>query len=122
SQIIDMEKLVDYKEEWLWHGCVFRFPAKAPYENFVDFMLTIFSSFSNDKNLYLVVTSGYNAGFIVRQLPPECHDEQHIAVKTKWLIDNWNDYVYSECNVEDVYVIPEHYELKRLSDKSIDCS
>lgn len=118
-----MEKLIDCKEKLLWHGCVFRFPAQYPYEEYVDFMLTICASFLNDDNLYLVVTTGYNAGCIVRQLPPECRGKYRgknaIAVSTKWLIENWNKWVYQDCKVEDVYVITEHYELECSHDKSI---
>lgn len=59
--------LTDWSEAQIYSGMVLRFPAIAPYEAWVDFMLVVLPSQVNA----LLVTTGYKAGLIPQVLPPE---------------------------------------------------
>lgn len=75
-------------------GGVFRFPAKYPYEDIVDFM--IFNPNEEGKGLGLITSSGYKAGLISVVLPVEAGEK---CICKDWLLKNWKKWVYPECEV-----------------------
>ncbi|MBR7059611.1 MAG: hypothetical protein IKI22_03295 [Neisseriaceae bacterium] len=127
-----MEKLIDYKVPYLARGTVFRLPAKWPYENFVDFMVLEASpafKLQVDENIptfALTASTGYHAGHLFGIIPNEAivDVDQEIAtkynlkvaqvLKIDWFIENWNKWIYPDCKVEDVYIIPQGYETESL--------
>ena len=89
----------------LWSGTVFRFPAKWPYEAFVDYMLI--SDAGHGRNeLKLLVTTGHKGGSmnILTQFPPEAYVAGAIAIRSDWLKANWCEWVYDQCRMCEVYV------------------
>lgn len=95
------KKLIDLEESSLFRGSVFRFPARHPYEEFVDFML--FDTHSEQRRYGLMVTSGYKAGIMLVHLPADCESLDG-GVDRNWVISNWKTWIYPECDVTDVLV------------------
>ncbi|PJR53646.1 hypothetical protein CWM57_23015 [Klebsiella sp. G-Nf4] len=96
-------RLVDYKNESIKRGSVFRLPAVWPYESWVDFMvIDLFDTHG------LVVSTGYKAGLILIALPAESCSKEGRALSTTWVINNWAKWIYPECNVEDVHILEEY--------------
>lgn len=91
----------------LYSGTVFRFPAVAPYEDWVDFMLVVLPAQTNA----LLVTTGYKAGLIPQQLPPEAGPTG--AVGRDWLVANWNKWIFPPTPVHKVTVI-EGYKASEI--------
>ena len=105
-----MHKLIEYKEPYISHGTVFRLPAKYPYENFVDFMVIYYST-----EYLLCASTGYCAGNVFVVIPNEGLAKNGVsAISTDWFIENWNKWIYPDCKVEDVYIIPQGYETESL--------
>ena len=104
-----MQKLVDYQNPYIGRGVVFRLPAKYPYENFVDFMVLEYAC-----EYFLCASTGYNAGHVFQAIPNEGLAKDVFAIDTKWFIENWNKWIYLDCKVEDVYIIPQGYESESL--------
>ncbi|MBR6027194.1 MAG: hypothetical protein IK065_06330 [Neisseriaceae bacterium] len=127
-----MKKLIDYKVPYLARGAVFRLPAQWPYENFVDFMILEASpafKWQIDGNIptfALTASTGYHGGHLFGIIPNEAivDVDEEIAtkynlkvaqvLKTDWFIENWNKWIYPDCKVEEVYVIPQGYESESL--------
>jgi hypothetical protein len=101
-------RLIDVKDDSIFRGNVLRFPAKYPYEKFVDFM--VFRALANETPYGLIVTSGYKAGSISVLLPRESLNKEGGALDRHWIISNWNLWVYPECSVEEVYFM-ENYDI-----------
>nr|WP_233494123.1 Imm45 family immunity protein [Serratia sp. FGI94] len=98
-----MMKLIDYKNKSIKRGSVFRLPAVWPYEAWVDFMvIDLFDTHG------LVVSSGHKAGLILISLPTESGSTEGRALSTEWVVNNWEKWIYPECNVEDVYILDEY--------------
>lgn len=96
-------KLVDYKNKSIKRGSVFRLPAVWPYESWVDFMvIDLFDTHG------LVVSSGHKAGLILISLPPESGSIEGRALSTEWVINNWAEWIYPECDVENVHILDEY--------------
>lgn len=91
--------LTDWPDLKLYSGTVLRFPAVTPYEDWVDFMLVVLPSQTNA----LLVTTGYKAGLIPQQLPPEAGPTG--AVSRDWLVQNWSKWVFPPTPVTKVMVI-----------------
>ncbi|GBR04064.1 hypothetical protein HW511_08080 [Asaia siamensis] len=92
-------KITLLKRDFVSSGCVFRLPARYPYESIVDFMLCRVPS--SDSYFGLIVTTGYKAGIIFQLLPAEClHDSA--AVSLSWIKDNWNKWIYEDCSIDEV--------------------
>ncbi|MBC3486938.1 Imm45 family immunity protein [Pseudomonas kermanshahensis] len=101
-----MNKLIEHPEGIVSNGTILRFPAKWPYEDTVDLMLT---SIPDDESGFgLVVTTGQKAGLILVRLPAECESQLGRGVRLEWLIANWEKWIYPECNVSEVRLL-EHY-------------
>ncbi|KTC02536.1 MULTISPECIES: Imm45 family immunity protein [Pseudomonas syringae group] len=95
-------KLVDLKDDAVCRGNILRVRGKYPYEDFVDFML--FEAQLIDSIYGLMVVSGYKAGLILVYLPNECLAEDG-GVDKAWLVKNWSDWIYPDCDVSDAYWI-----------------
>ncbi|KAF0177183.1 MAG: hypothetical protein IV086_06955 [Hyphomonadaceae bacterium] len=94
-------KLTDPAPEEIWRGAVFRFPARWPYEDTVDYLLT-----DQNGDFALVVATGYKAGIIKLVLPDEAYAprEGARAISRSWMISNWERWIYEECGARDVLV------------------
>ena len=96
--------LTDYQKTMLWSGTVFRFPAKYPFESTVDFMLVDYPDTESCFAIYCV--SGYHAGKLELLLPQEARGPAGtISISTRWMVENWTKWIYSECLASDVEVI-----------------
>jgi hypothetical protein len=104
-------KLIDSLSTSIFHGNVLRVRGKYPYEQYVDFML--FETQAEDTPHGLIVTSGYKAGLILVYLPIESSSPKG-GVDRKWMVNNWNKWVYPDCNISDVYLI-DGYEAEPLT-------
>ncbi|KMW74229.1 MULTISPECIES: Imm45 family immunity protein [Photorhabdus] len=102
----NMTKLIDIKTSTLRSGNVFRVPGQWPYEEFVDFMVVDLSS--SERPYGLIVTSGHKAGLMLVKFPAECSLNEIRGLSTQWVIDNWAEWIYPECNVEDVHVLERY--------------
>lgn len=78
---------------------VLRFPAIAPYEEWVDFMLVVLPT---QVNAFLV-TTGHKAGLVPQVLPPDAGPVG--AVDRDWLLANWAEWVFPPTAVDRVYVL-----------------
>jgi len=102
-------KLVDYTDEFIGRGEVLRMRSKYPYEDIVDFM--VFDPIEKGYGMGLIVSSGHKAGLISVLLPLESLGSvSRGAIETKWLIENWNKWVFSDCDVSQV-CIAEQYDV-----------
>ncbi len=92
-------RLTDWAPDAVACGAVFRFPARWPYESAVDYLLAQYEG----ERLALIVASGIKAGAISLVLPDEAHSGVH-AVSRRWLIANWEHWIYPECAARDVFM------------------
>lgn len=97
--------LIDYPEKSIFRGAVFRFPAKFPYEDLVEFL--VFEQSDENRGFGLMVISGYKSGLVANILPRESLSIDGMGIDTEWLKENWCKWVYSNASPEDVIVIPE---------------
>ncbi|WP_407923242.1 Imm45 family immunity protein [Cupriavidus agavae] len=99
-----IRKLLDIRERSIRYGSVFRVLGKWPYEPLVDFLLVY--SPGCDRKSNLVVSTGHKAGLIMERLPLESSLEHGAnGISTKWAISNWDEWIYPDCPIEDVFVI-----------------
>lgn len=98
-----MMKLMDYKENKLWRGTIFRFKGSYPFEEIVDFMLVDIPCI--ESGFGLVCISGYYAGTLECYLPKEAKNENTHSISTNWIRDNWIKWIYPECSVYEVYIL-----------------
>ena len=101
-------KLVDFDDGVIYRGSVFRVRGKYPYEEFVDFMLV--ETYNIDRPYGLLVYSGYKAGLTLVHLTKQSASNEG-GVDKQWIVDNWAEWVYPECDIHDVYYI-DGYEAK----------
>jgi hypothetical protein len=90
--------LTDWPEAQIYSGTVLRFPAIAPYEDWVDFMLVVLPTQENA----LLVATGYKAGLVPQVLPPEAGPTG--ALDRDWLIANWSKWVFPPTPAQRVLV------------------
>lgn len=95
-------KLINSKKEAIFRGEVLRFKAKYPYEEFVDFM--VFETMKKDTPYGLMVTSGYKAGLISVYLPKNSNAFGG-GLRKNWIISNWKEWIYPDCDISEVYII-----------------
>lgn len=91
-------------------GAIMRLPAKWPFEPIVDFMYVdapneVDGVFGGG---LLVCVTGYKAGLRELALPHVAVNSSPHGIKAKWLKENWEEWVYADCSVEDVWAI-NHY-------------
>lgn len=96
-------KLTEYQKSDLWHGTIFRFPAKHPFEPSVDFMLMDYPHSESGLALYCV--SGCHAGSLELVLPREAKSPVNCSISARWMAENWSKWIYAECTAEDVEII-----------------
>lgn len=106
NYVMPTGKLIDLKDEKIGRGAIFRLIGEWPYEDIVDFML--FDAVGQDAAFGLITVTGYKAGLQCNNLPDECLLEGTRMLSTKWIINNWEKWIYPECPVEEVYYRP-HY-------------
>lgn len=92
-------KLVDLKESSFSRGTLIKFSAKYPFENKVVMML---SEAPDKQGLCLITVTGYKAGINCYQKFPNL--ESNIEISAAWLIKNWNNWVWPEGDVNEVFV------------------
>jgi hypothetical protein len=94
-------KLTDPAPDEIWRGAIFRFPARWPYEDTVDYLLA-----DQPDGLVLVVATGYKAGILKLVLPDEAYVARDgvRAISRSWMVSNWERWVYEECSARDVLV------------------
>ena len=92
-------RLVDFTNEELFRGDLIRFPSKYPFETEVVMMIAESPSKSG---LCLITITGYKAGINCFQEFPS--PEIEMQVPAMWLIKNWNKWIYTDCQVEDVMI------------------
>ena len=100
-------KLVNYKEETLWRGTIFRvLKGRWPHESIVDFMLI--SVNCSPSGFSLVVATGYKAGNVLCDLPKSALAKGNVhAISLEWIKKQWSKKIY-DCRAEDVRLI-ENY-------------
>ena len=96
-------KLIDYKENDLWRGTILRFRGKYPFEEIVDFMLVDIPYV--ESGFAFICISGYYAGTLEFELPKEARNANARSISVNWLINNWNTWVYSECSIQEVFIL-----------------
>lgn len=96
------KKLIDFPELKLERGYLIKFPAKYPFEDFVVMMVCGYPE--NGKSLSaagLITITGYNSGINSFVVFP---DEVCNKLSNRWLIENWNKWIFPEGGVKDVLV------------------
>ncbi|MFJ4347727.1 Imm45 family immunity protein [Pseudomonas sp. NPDC089401] len=106
-----MNRLIEHPRNFVSNGAILRFPAKWPYEDVVDLMLT--SMPDHESEFGLVVTTGQKAGLVLVKLPSESESQFGRGVRLEWLISNWEKWIYPECDVSEVLFL-EHYPAASL--------
>lgn len=91
--------LIDLDEEVLFRGAVFSFPAKAPFESRVHFMLI--EEPESDSGYKMICSTGFHAGQTEVFLPEEAKGDNS-GISLNWLILNWTKWIYSHTAVENV--------------------
>ena len=97
------EKMLDDPSD-IKRGDIIRCKGCYPYEEIVDFMV---SETPGERSYCLMVSSGYKAGLVFVILPRVSvpTDNPGYAISKKWMIKNWEQWGYSECSLDDVYLI-----------------
>lgn len=98
------KRLIDMPDLVLQRGFLLKFPAQYPFEGSVVMMVSGYPDEGNRLgSASLMTITGYNAGVNPYVLfPPEVREFG--ALNARWLIDNWNKWVWPEGNVNDVLV------------------
>lgn len=100
-----MKKLLDYYGD-LRRGMILRLPGAYPHEEYVDLMLAELPA--GDRRFGLLVTTGHKAGLVLVKLPQEAELAGASGISRKWVVDNWNQWIYETCLADEVYLI-ENY-------------
>lgn len=96
------EKLVSYSCLSLHRGDLLKFPASYPFED--EVVMMVCEGRGGSMSRCLITITGYKAGINCYQaLPDECITE-NCFVDVKWLVENWNKWVWPEGDVNDVSV------------------
>lgn len=99
----DWINILVYPEDCLWYGTQLRCKGGYPYEERVDFLLCdLIDAFA------FIVCSGYKAGSLLGYLPKEAFSAKARAIDTAWLKENWSQWGYSDCPLEEVYVLKKN--------------
>ncbi|MBP6219245.1 MAG: hypothetical protein KA436_11715 [Oligoflexales bacterium] len=104
------KKLVEIKQKYFFRGDILRCLAKYPYEKIVDFMLI--NDPQSPSGHTLIVATGYKSGHILICLPEEAlppKSEKVGGILVSWVIKNWNEWIYDDTEVGDVYFSRGHY-------------
>lgn len=101
-------KLINWPEEALWRGTVFRLlVSEWPHEIPVDLMLI--EAESSPSGFSLIVTTGHKAGSLSWELPAAAKAKGKAkAISLAWIVKNWQRKVYGGCPVSQVRVIANY--------------
>ena len=103
---MNWQLLASTDDERFYRGAVFRFPAKYPFEDTVDFM--IIEDTHSSIGLKLICSTGYHAGQTELVLPAESkHKDGGLSVQ--WLIENWEKWVYPKCSMKEVRFVENYW-------------
>ena len=94
------EKLTEYASAHLQRGALLKFRAGYPFEDQVVMMVCEAPDKSPRKGL--IAITGYKAGINCYVLLP-CENVSG-DLETKWLLENWQQWVWPGGNVEDVEI------------------
>lgn len=98
-------KLVDCKDEGLWRGTLFKFPANPPLEKEVILMMYMLWNTIEYIAPSLVRLTGEGASIgAFRHLPKECLTNGQHPMSVSWLIDNWHEFVLPDTDIEKIYI------------------
>ncbi|WP_181149749.1 Imm45 family immunity protein [Arthrobacter sp. MYb227] len=109
-------KIKDYRRATLNAGTVFRFPAQVPFESIVDWMLMEDSI--SDSGFSLFCVSGYHSGQVELRLPAEAKTETNRSIMTRWVCENWQQWIYTHAKVSDVWIREGYSAPEVLPDKN----
>ncbi len=98
---MNWQPLINIEKTAIGRGYVFRFPAGYPFGDIVDFM--VIEEHDAPIGLKLICSTGYHAGQTELILPAESGEK--CALSTKWLIENWQKWVFPNCKVDSVKYI-----------------
>lgn len=101
---MDNIKLIEYQDD-IERGQIIRCKGNYPYEGVVDFMVC--ESYETDCGYSLFVLTGSKAGIRLVVLPEESIPVENLgyAIDTAWLKQNWNNWIYPDCRLGDVWII-----------------
>ena len=100
-------------------GMRLRCQGSQPYEPTVDFMV-VESWDRTDCGYTLMIASGYKAGLRHVVLPKDSSNRENNGIDADWLRANWASWVYPECSVCDMLVLPEYLpESNSRHDKNV---
>ncbi len=88
-------KLTETNRKNFSHGNIFRCPGAYPYEKFVDFFLIRYPD--SPSGFAFLIGTGQKSGHILIVLPEEAkplESEKVVGISAKWLLENWNKWVY----------------------------
>lgn len=92
-------KLIDYKELNIQRGTLLKFKASYPFEDYVVMMVCEGQAINT---FGLITITGFKAGInLYVQFPEECIEN---GLSVDWLIKNWSYWVWSEGDVNDVWI------------------
>lgn len=97
--------LSDCNDESFGRGVVFRFPARYPFEDIVDFMLV--EDLAGDAGYSMICATGHHAGHTELRLPGEARHPRG-GVSAGWLKTNWEAWIYPDCGIADVLFMPRY--------------
>lgn len=104
---MNWQALSTWEAEKCFRGTVFRFPAKYPFEDMVDFM--VIEDATAPIRLKLICSTGYHAGQTELVFPEEsAYGQNCIAISVSWIKKNWNEWIYPECDINDVTFIEQY--------------
>ena len=102
------QKLMDFNEEWIYHGAILRFPGEYPYEDYVDFM--VYEPMPFEDCMGFMVVTGFKAGLSAQLVPLSAMpQDSKRAFSSEWLKNNWSTWVYPSASVDSVFIL-KNYE------------
>ncbi|MBB6487815.1 Imm45 family immunity protein [Rhizobium lusitanum] len=103
------EHLSEFEGEFISPGAILRCSGKWPYEDYVDFMAVDLID-QLKRGFGLIVASGFKAGRLLATFPSESRGlEMAHGLKAKWLIENWAEWAYPDCPIEQVLIRDRFY-------------
>ena len=91
-------------------GTVFKFPAKYPFEDSVEFM--VIEDLDAPIRFKLICSTGYHAGQTELVFPKESEHETG-GLSVYWVQTNWKKWIYAECNMNEVQFIENYHSIPR---------
>ena len=104
--MMSWERLIEHDQEILSGGMLLKFRAELPFEGEVVMMICYNAGQSSEEPFSLITISGHKAGinpYVV--FPAECNvSDSSIGLRKKWLVENWNKWVWPEGSVNEVWL------------------